>query len=61
MPAGEALPVRRADLLHAAAQHCFVPFGFLEHLVAGKAVADAHARHLFALGASEAWVHVARI
>lgn len=53
MPAGEALPVRRADLLHAAAQHGVTSLDFLEKLLAGKAVADVDASLVLAGGADE--------
>jgi len=53
MAAGEALPVRRTDLLHAAAQHGVASLGLLEKLLAGKAVADGNASLVLAGGADE--------
>lgn len=53
MPAGEALPVRRANLLHAAAQHGVASFDLLNEVGAGIAVADGDSALLLAGGADE--------
>jgi len=53
MPAGEALPVRRTDLLHAAAQHGIALLNLLNEIGTGIAVADVDASLVLAGGADE--------
>ncbi len=51
--AGEALPVRGTDLLHAATQHGAAVLDLLNEVGAGIAVADVDAALLLAGGAGE--------
>lgn len=53
MPAGEALPVRRTDLLHAAPQHGVASLDLLNEIGTGIAVADVDAAPLIAGRADE--------
>lgn len=53
MSAGEALPVRRTDLLHTAAQHGVAPFDLLNEIGTGHAIADVDAALLLAGRADE--------